>query len=102
MSKSRKDYLKSMKNVVELQVNNEKDVEEVLNLIEKGTENLLVNFDQISLITEYVKFKLVILNYISEIIERKSIEEFEKNYKELTIDQKRTLSKKIPEIKFEM
>lgn len=98
----RADYLKSLENVRQLEVTNEKDVEEASNFIQAGKDNLLINFDQISSITEYVELKLNLLNSISGLKETKSREKFRKTYEELTIEQKRILRNELPTIKFEM
>lgn len=98
----RAEYLKSLENVKQLEVTNEKDLEEVSNFIKAGKEDLLINFDQISSIAEYVELKLNLMKLISDFTEIKSREEFKKGYEELTIEQKRRLGNELPTIKFEM
>jgi len=99
---SRKDYLASLENVLVLDIVEEKDPEKILNFIDEGGREILINLDQVLSLEKYVKLSLNIINLLDGIKEEKALEEYQMGYQELTMEQKRVLSRKLPRIKFEM
>lgn len=99
---SRRNYLASLNNVVQLNITSTENIKELDFFLEEGKENILIKIDKITSIEEYVKIKLDVIQLVDKLKERKALKKFESSYKELTLNQKKILSKDLPTIKFEM